>query len=189
MSEFGISMPIADLPGIGDRIRTSATGHRVGNVLRQGRHAFDLDRRSQLDLVPRDGGTAGVAGDLGVDLELIQDFGQRLDYLVRGGRAGPVRAALTQGVAGGKRVGDVARERQLLDPLRQRRVRRRFAGPVAFAVARGDDDPRRPVATVLRCVVVARPELPCQRTLAKQWAVVGQAVVRDVGAPAAAAQQ
>ena len=72
-------MPIADLPGIGTRIRTSARGHRIGDVLGQRGDPLDLDRRAELDLVPRHRRAAGEAGDLGVDLELVEHRRQRLD--------------------------------------------------------------------------------------------------------------
>ena len=93
MSALGISMPIADLPGIGLRIRTSARGDGVRDVLRECGDLLDLDRGADLDLVAGDRRTAGVAGDLGVDAELLEHLGEPADHLVAGPGAGLVRRA------------------------------------------------------------------------------------------------
>ena len=53
-SVLGISMPMADLPGIGDRIRTSARQPRRRCSWTAG-DPLDLDGRAELDLVARDG--------------------------------------------------------------------------------------------------------------------------------------
>ena len=52
----------------------------------------------------------------------------RLDHVVGGLGAGLVHAARLEHLAVGQRVGDVAGERELLDPRGQRRVRRRLEG-------------------------------------------------------------
>ena len=65
-------MPMADLPGIGDRIRTSALATAYAMFLRQRRDPLDLDRLAELDLVAGDGRAAAEAGDPGVDLEVLE---------------------------------------------------------------------------------------------------------------------
>ena len=119
-------MPIADLPGIGLRIRTSADATAYAMFLRERGDLLDLHRRAELDLVAGDGRTPGVAGDLGVDAELLQHLGEPLDDRVAGLRPRLVRRAGLEHVVGRQRVGDVAGQRELLDPLRERRVRRRL---------------------------------------------------------------
>ena len=105
----GISTPMADLPGIGDRIRTSAlfTAPRCSSI--SSGDPLHLHRRAKLDLVPGHRRPPGEAGHLGVYLKLIQHHRQRLDHRVIGPRPGLRRrtwrrqgeqAAASAGVAG-----------------------------------------------------------------------------------------
>ena len=91
-SVFGISMPIADLPGIGRQDAHVGRGDGVRDVLGQRGDPLDLDAGAELDLVAGDRRAAGEAGDLGVDLELVEHLGERLDDAVVGGAAGPCAA-------------------------------------------------------------------------------------------------
>src|SRR5205823_4891688 len=98
---------------------------RVGNRLGQGRDAFRLDPRAELDLVPGDRRTAAEAGDLGVQLEFGENMLYRPDDLVVGlgpglaDRAGRQQVRRWQGV---RAFG--CRQRQLLGPGRAgRRLR------------------------------------------------------------------
>ena len=79
-------------------------GDRVGDVLGQRGDLLDLDRRAQLDLVAGDRRAAGEAGDLGVDRELVEHAGDRLDHGVVGAAAGaaaPARWAAGRSAAAG----------------------------------------------------------------------------------------
>ena len=62
----------------------------------------------ELDLVPGDGRAAAEAGDLRVDVELLEHAGQRLDHAVVGGAARLGAAARRQQLGRRQRVGDVA---------------------------------------------------------------------------------
>ena len=118
----------ADRRLAGDRAEDADVGGRdgVGDVLRQRRDLLDLHRGAELDLVAGDRRAAGVAGDGGVDAELVHHLHQPLDDRVAGLGARLVRrSGLERGVVG-QRVGDVARQRELLHAGRQRRVRRRL---------------------------------------------------------------
>ena len=94
LSVLGISMPIADLPGIGDEDPHVGALHGVGDVLGQRGDPLDLDGGAELDLVAGDRRPAGEAGDLRVDVELLEHLGQRVRPRVVGlgarldGRAG-----------------------------------------------------------------------------------------------------
>ena len=79
----------------------------------------------RLDLVARHGRAAREAGDGGVDVELLEDMGERLDDLVVRLAARLVRGAMSQHREVRQVVGDIALERELLDPRRHRRRRRR----------------------------------------------------------------
>ena len=85
-----------------------------------------LTAGAQLDLVPGHGRAAAEAGDLRVDVELVEDAGERLDDAVvrRAARLG--RRAGGQEVGRRQRVGDVAGERELLHALRELVGRRRL---------------------------------------------------------------
>src|SRR6185312_12978980 len=83
-------------------------GDGVGDVLGQGGDAFDLGARGELDLVAGDRGAAAEAGDLSVDLELVQRVGQGLHDGVVGFRAFLRRGPGGQEFGIGQRVGDVA---------------------------------------------------------------------------------
>ena len=109
--------------------RPSATAYEM--FLRQRGDLLDLDRRAELDLVAGDGRAAGEAGDLGVDVELLEHLGEPVDHGVAGLGARLVRRAGLEHVVAGQRVDDVAGQRELLDALRQRRVRRRLELAVA----------------------------------------------------------
>ena len=65
-------MPIADLPGIGLRMRTSAEATAYAMFLDEGGDPLDLDAGAELDLVAGHGRAAAEPGDLGVDLELVE---------------------------------------------------------------------------------------------------------------------
>ena len=108
-SRFGISMPIALLPGIGERIATSLLATAYDEVLGERRDAFDLDAVAERDLVAGDAGAAREAGDLGVDLELGEHAGDRRDHLVVGGRAGLGRGAGSEQGCRGQSVGPARR--------------------------------------------------------------------------------
>ncbi len=54
--------------------------HRIGDVLLQRGDLLDLHARAEFDLVTGDGRAAGASGDRGVDLELLQHLGDRLDH-------------------------------------------------------------------------------------------------------------
>ena len=66
---------------------------------------LDLDRRTELHLVPGHGRAPHEPGDLGVHLELVEHLGQRRDHDVVGPRPGPGRRAgrAAAGPAGGRR--------------------------------------------------------------------------------------
>ena len=105
-------------------------GHRVGDVALQLGDLLDLDGRAELDLVAGDGRAPGEAGDLRVDVELLEHAGDRLDDLVVGGAAGARRRTRGQQVARRQRVGRVAcglahRETQLLADTVATRLGRR----------------------------------------------------------------
>ena len=100
-------------------------GHGVGDVLAERGDLLDLDRGAELDLVAGDRRAAGVAGDLGVDVELLEHLGEPGDDRVGGLGARLVHRAGLEHLVGGQRVGDVAGQRELLDAGRQRGVRRR----------------------------------------------------------------
>ena len=107
-------MPTADLPGIGRQDPDVGAGHRVGDVLRQRGDALDLDRRAELDLVAGDGRAAVKPGDRGVDLELLEDPGERRDDLVVGLCSGRARRAFAQQRSrSGTTAGDTRRARPL----------------------------------------------------------------------------
>ena len=105
-------------------------GHGVGDVAVQRGDLLDLDAGAELDLVAGDGRASGEAGDRGVDVELLEDAGDRLDDPV-------VRAAArARGRSGGQqitrreRVGRVAgglahRQAQLLADTVAARLGRR----------------------------------------------------------------
>ena len=91
---------------------------------------LDLDRRAQLDLVAGDGRAAGEAGDLRVDVELLEHAGDRLDDLVVRAAAGARSRARGQQIARRQRVGRVAgglahRQAQLLADTVTARLGRR----------------------------------------------------------------
>ena len=92
-SAFGISMPIADLPGIGRQDPHVRAGHRVGDVLAQRGDALDLDAGAELDLVAGHRRAAAEARDLRVDVELLEHVGQRLDDVGRWRRCASCAAA------------------------------------------------------------------------------------------------
>ena len=143
--------------------------HRVGDVLAQGGDLLDLHRRAELDLVAGDCRAAGVAGDLRVDAELLEHLGQPVDHRV--GRLGPglVDRTRLEHLPVGQRVRDVAGQAELLDPLRDRRVRRRLGRRFRLAGTTtgtdGDAEPRSPggsgrlTVDVVR-VLVQEPEPP-----------------------------
>ncbi len=83
-SVLGISMPIADLPGIGLRMRTSALATAYAMFLLSAVTFSTLTAGPELDLVARDRRAARVAGDLGVDVELLEHRGERADDGVGG---------------------------------------------------------------------------------------------------------
>ena len=66
-------------------------GDGVGEVAGERGDLLDLDRRAELHLVAGDRRAAGEAGDGGVDVELLEDAGDRLDGDVVGLRPGPRR--------------------------------------------------------------------------------------------------
>ena len=70
----GVGNLDADRRLAGDRRQDPdvGAGHRVRDVLAQRGDLLDLDRRAELDLVAGDRRPAAVAGDLGVDLELVE---------------------------------------------------------------------------------------------------------------------
>ena len=83
--------------------------------LRQRRDLLDLHRGAELDLVAGDRRAARVAGDGGVDLELLEHLGEPLDDLVGRRRSAPCAGVPSRSTrAVGERVDDVARERELL---------------------------------------------------------------------------
>src|SRR5699024_6784935 len=94
-------------------------GDRIGDVLRQGRDLLDLRARAEFDLVAGDRGPAGEAGDLGVDLELLEHIAQRLDDAVVGLGALLRGRSRLEIVRGGQSVGDVPGEGELLDAFGQ----------------------------------------------------------------------
>ena len=126
-----LAVEVRDLDADGGLARDGAEDAHVGrgdgirDVLRQGGDALDLGARAELDLVARDRRAAREARDGGVDVELVEDVGQRLDDAVVGLAAGLVRRAGRQHRRVGQAVGDVAAEAQLLDPRRQLRHGRR----------------------------------------------------------------
>ena len=119
VSALGISTPTAVLPGIGLRIRASAPTAPSKRCCATPR-IFSTLTPVPLDLVTGDGRASGVAGDLRVDAELVEHLGQLLHDGIAGLRPRQVRRAGLEGVAVRQRVGDVAGQRELLDPLRQR---------------------------------------------------------------------
>ena len=114
-SRLGISTPIADLPGIGRQDAYVGAGDRVRDVAAQRGDLLDLHGGPELDLVAGDRRAAGVAGDLGVDPELVEHLGQPVDDRVGGGRPGLVRAARLEHLVAGQactrcpRTGSAAR--------------------------------------------------------------------------------
>ena len=70
VAALGTSTPIACLPGIGARMRTSGGGHGVGDVLVQAGDPGDLDARPELQLVAGDGRADGHADEAGLDAVL-----------------------------------------------------------------------------------------------------------------------
>ena len=136
MSVFGISMPIADLPG--DRREDPHVGRRdrVGDVLAERGDLLHLHRGAELDLVAGHRRATRVAGDLGVDVELLEHLGEPGDDLVGGLRPRLVHRAGLEHLVGRERVGDVARQRELLDARRQRRVRRGLGALLDLLVGR-----------------------------------------------------
>ena len=117
----------------------------VGQVPGQRGDLLDLDRRPELDLVAGHRRTAGEAGDRGVDVELLEDAGDRLDGDVVALRArlrrgsGPQHVERGQDVVPGDRL-----DGELLRLVDRRQVLRRV-GPVDDRRAqrgvhrRGDD--------------------------------------------------
>ena len=92
-------------------------GHGVGDVLAQTRDAVNFDAGAELDLVTRDRRAAGETGDDGVDAELVEHLGERVDDAVVRGRTLLGRRALLEEGRLGQRVRDVAGEGELLDAL------------------------------------------------------------------------
>jgi hypothetical protein len=85
---------------------------------------IDLHRGAELHLVPGHRRAARVAGDLGVDVELLEHLGQPTDHVVGGLGPRLVHRAGLEHLVGRQRVGDVAGQRELLHARRERRVRR-----------------------------------------------------------------
>ena len=83
----------ATCPGSATEDAHVGRGDGVRDVLGQRGDPLDLDARAELDLVAGDRRAAGEAGDLGVDLELVEDLGERLDDPVVGRAARLVRAS------------------------------------------------------------------------------------------------
>ena len=117
-SVFGISTPTALLPGIGLRIRTSGDFTAYAMLRESWVIRSTLTPGPELHLVAGDGRAAGEAGDRGVDVELLEDAGQRAPMIsslawlrVFGGAPRPSRFGRRQRVVAGQR-GD----RQLLGP-------------------------------------------------------------------------
>jgi hypothetical protein len=120
----------ADRGLAGDRAEDAHVGRGDGirDVLGEGGDPLDLDAGAELDLVAGDRRATAEAGDLGVDLELVEHRRQRLDDGVVGCAACLVRAAGLEERVVGQGVGDVAGEGELLHPLGQRCRRRRLEG-------------------------------------------------------------
>ena len=115
-------------------------GDRVGDVLAEGRDLLDLDRRAELDLVPGDGGSPGVARDGRVDLELLQHLGQTPDDGVGGLAPRLVRRALAEHRAVREGVQDVAGELELFGAGRER-LHRGALGGLLVDLVDGRDGP------------------------------------------------
>ena len=126
---------------------------------------------AELDLVARHGRAAREAGDLGVDARTARAPRSAPRRRRRWPWSAPcAREPVAQDVGVGQRVGDVAGEQQLLDPLRQRAC----AAAARASVA-------RPVRRRAVPALAARPSATGDRTLVGLVgvrAVVGQAPTR-----------
>ena len=156
---------------------------------------LDLHRRAELDLVAGDRRATGETGHLRVDLELVEHLRERRDHGVVGLRARLVGRARAQQVGGRQVVGDVAGERELLDPGGHRlqelgrsglaRDDGAFLGPLGLG--RGDDrrtasaGQHRGVEGLLGVVVGERTH-PTARTPERLTLAINTAVERQVRA-------
>ena len=117
--EFLVGVRDLDTDGLlaGDRRQDAHVGARDGvrDVLAQPRHTVDLDARAEFDLVARHRRAARKPADDGIDAELLEYLGQRVDdTVVRGGTL-LGRGPLFEDVRIGQRVRDVAAHCELLD--------------------------------------------------------------------------
>lgn len=120
LSTFGISIPIADLPGMGLRMRTSADATAY-DVLAERGHLLDLNALAQLDLVAGHSRAASVAGHRGVDVELAEHLTEASDHRIGRRRARLGRGAGLQRGRVGQHVLDVTGQLELLADDRGRR--------------------------------------------------------------------
>ncbi len=90
----------------------------VGDVALQRGDLLDLHARTEFDLVSRDGRPAGVSGDRGVDLELLQHAGHPVDHVVVGAAAHLRRIALEKQIGRRQAVvpvrGGIGRDERLV---------------------------------------------------------------------------